>query len=369
MLSEWILGTMTTNVPQLGETVELDNQTRRRFLKYLIAGGTGSVGIQRAIKETYGKEPEGKPIVHTYNIRGEPKRVRMISKERHRRIMSLKKVLGELRDHDGVSGVTITSVTDNEIGIEILIDKTSADTTDTVKDKASEIVPNIPVTTTIVSVETDGDCSSRNDEADTLEGGLKVNGDQSTTDGGTLTFVGYNNNGDELLIGSDHIMEGNSDMYQPAGSDRKIGDFYKRSKEYNGEDVTSYTLADDIDIDARATIAVPDISGVWDFYGLVDELNYNGPVDCTLTGAGSCTVDNKAVNAVLGGRRVYHEVRMENRNATGGDSGGPWMDSNGDLVAIHSGYGDPDDGDDFDIGSVGSEALVSVNANLYDVTG
>jgi hypothetical protein len=357
---------MAKKPPKLGETFRLSQLSRRDFIRFVGVGGVSVAGLQRAITDVYGQEPEGKPLVHTYDANGNPDRVRMVPEERHRRITALKNFPDQFLQPEGVNGIGIKPLSDDptDLAHEVFVEEESEVRIPQVRRAAAEHVSDIPIEVTTEDTETFDDCSTRNNEYQYLQGGLKVNGDSSTSAGGTLTLPCYNSNGDEVLVGSGHVMEGASKMYQPAGSTRSVGDFYKWSQKETGEDVAAYTLESDDSQFDRTIIDVPNATGTWDFYGLADEIYNNGPVDCTVSGASSCTASNKAVETRRGGVRVYHQVNMDSRNASGGDSGGPWMDDDGNLVAVHSGYVEQVDGDNYDAGSAGQQALSAVDAQL-----
>ncbi|WP_336361766.1 twin-arginine translocation signal domain-containing protein [Haladaptatus sp. ZSTT2] len=358
---------MTKERLEIGEPVHLSQLSRRHFLKFLGASGAGVIGLQQAITEVYGKEPEGTPIVHTYDTKGNPNRVRIIPEERYRRIMALKNFPDQFLQREGINGVGIKPLSNDatDLAIEVFVEEDHEDEISQIRQAAKAKVTNIPIEMTTEQTKTGDDCSSRNNQYTYMQGGIKVNGDSSTSAGGTLTLACYNSDGDEVLVGSGHVMDGASEMYQPAGSSRTVGSFHQWSPKDTGEDVASYILESGISAFSRSIISVPNATGTWDFFGLADEIYNNGPVGCTVSGAGSCTANNEAVGTRRGGLRVYHQVNMGSRNATGGDSGGPWMDNNGNLVAVHSGWVDPWLGSIYDVGSAGHQALSAVDAQLY----
>lgn len=51
------------NKLQIGDTVTLEQKSRRSFIKSLTASATGVYGLKQVLTKTYGKEPEGRPLV------------------------------------------------------------------------------------------------------------------------------------------------------------------------------------------------------------------------------------------------------------------------------------------------------------------
>lgn len=349
--------------PSHGKVLDLSSIDRRKFIRGTAALGTGTAALQAFIGRVYGEEPDGVPLVHTYNTKGEPEKVRIVSKERYRRIMALEDLPESFLEKDHINGASIISLGNKEedIGIEVMYSEDSEATAQDIKKEAKSHVENIPVVTTETSYESRADsCNERSFSTDTLEGGLEVGGDGY----GTLTIGCFRkSDGSPLVVASDHVMDGDDKMYQPEGG-QEVAELHERSKFDSGEDVTSYTVNSGISVDHRAVFALPDLTGVWTFSGLTDQTENSGSVPCTLSGVNSCTVDNSAEATTYFGTRVLHEVEMAERNAGDGDSGGPWVDDDNKLVAVHSGT-IAGTNDKWDIASAGDEALDAVDATLY----
>jgi len=201
-------------------------------------------------------------------------------------------------------------------------------------------------------------CGSRGDVYDELSGGISVHYDKDDYQTGTLTAGMFSSDGDALLLTNAHVMKTSETMHQPGEpvNNNKVGSYYRSS---SGEDMAAYT-AENTTVKTRDVLGVNDLTGTWDFYGIADVVNNNDSIPCTLSGASSCTENNTAVGTRRGGAQVYHEVHMDEQVGKGGDSGGPWVDSDGKLVAVHVGYIN-----DMDVGPAGKQALDSVDAELY----
>lgn len=99
---------------------------RRRFMKAL---GVGGLGLSGAIQKVYGKEPDGRPIVWTRNIYGEPERVRVIPKERYRRLKVYERLNPNsiIEHHPIVDEISIEQQSNDEedLAIKLLLNDNS----------------------------------------------------------------------------------------------------------------------------------------------------------------------------------------------------------------------------------------------------
>jgi len=269
-------------------------------------------------------------------------------------------VAKKLRKHDWFKSIGIRPLSDNptDLVLDINCDKQADADADNIRQKAEQVAGDIPVILNKIDAEHNKDyCFSRHDSYDELPGGISIHRDPDTTRFGTLTTGTFGSNGEALLLGCDYIMEENNSMYQPASDGSKVGEHHFSSPK---EDMTAYETVDPSDVDYRGVESLSDLNGTWDFHGLADELYNNGPVSCSLSGVNSCTTSNKAVETRSGGYLSYHQVEMDERNAGGGDSGGPWVDDDNKLVAVHNA-----EYNGTDVGTAGKQALDSVNAQLY----
>lgn len=350
-------------VINLGGTVS--GVSRRRFLKALAIGGAGVFGLKDAITRAYGKEPDGVPIVHTYDIYGNPNRVRIISKERYRRIQTVAE-LGQnnfIDEYQNVNGISIKrqSKSEDDISIHLYLDENSY--------RKRQVLPsqiqNVPVSYEERPIESGGDdCDWRHGRRDVMRGGLAIG-----PDGGGYGTIGLicrdRDTNSAVAITADHVMEGAYRMYQPDTShdnSRSIGTFSERGQ---AMDVTKYDISNGVTVDLRGTVRddVPDITGTWSYPGLADQTD-GGSVYCMLSGARNCRLTNSCVDAVIDGNRAQYQANMRYDRCQGGDSGSPWVDNNGNLLAIHSGW-QSSNYDSWDAAAIGEQALDWVDAQLY----
>ncbi|MFC6752053.1 hypothetical protein [Halorubrum tibetense] len=370
---------------EIGETVQLNHSTRRRFLRLLGAGTVSIAGLRTALGTAYGEEPEGVPLTLTKDTQGRPDKVKIIEEERYELLQTYKEFSEEVNGNDKIRSITLHQQSDSrtDLKIEVIIlkpeDKTrpEKEPTEEVKEeikKAKQEIKNneparLPVEINEENIKSEKDaCGDRGDDQSTMEGGLGISTSPFTTTG-TLGLVCYGDGtdtDDTVLITADHVMEGDSSMYQ-VDSD-PIGSFSSRDQD---EDITVYEFDSDsgVSVNHRDIIGASDVTGAWTWDGILEN-TIQGTIDCTLSGKNSCTEDNMATGVDSGGERVEHQVNMNSRNAQNGDSGGPWVDDNGKLVAFHSGrvyLEDPIGGiiiDEWDAGVAGDEALDAGNAQL-----
>ncbi|WP_247005055.1 hypothetical protein [Halosolutus gelatinilyticus] len=364
---------------EIGETVQLNHSTRRRFLRLLGAGTVSIAGLQSALGTAYGEEPEGVPLTLTKDKQGRPDKVKIIEEERYELLQAYKDFSEKVRDKDEIRSITLHQQSDSrtDLKIEITVPEPENEIRSReVKEKnkqAKQAVKNneperLPVEINQENIKSEGDaCGYRGDDRTTLEGGLGISTIPSTTSG-TLGLVCYGDGtdtDDTVLITADHVMEGNSSMYQVDSN--PVGSFSSRDQ---SEDITSYEFNSDSGTspDHGGVVgAAPDVTGVWTWDGILEN-TIRDTIDCTLSGKNSCTEDNRVIGAAAGGERAEHQVNMDSRNAQGGDSGGPWVDDDGKLVAFHSGRVYIEVGgyiiDEWDAGVAGDEALDAVNAQL-----
>lgn len=351
------------------DTYTLDSTTRRTFLSALLGTGALVPSLRRAVASEYGEEPEGKPIVHTYDVHGNPKRVRFVSEERYEKLSLLRDVPDGLLRQEGVNGVSLEQQSDHEADFRMLVhvQPGSGVGLRQARRRVPDRAQGVPLEVVEEPAEFKPDyCSERHRDGD-VRGGMSVNGESGSSSYGTVTLVAYDGSGDPVALTADHVMEGADEMYVPKGDD-KVGEFAARSPQGRGEDVTAYELdVPSYDYDPLEVEDVPDVSGAWDFFGIADHTFENGPIEVQLSGANNCTASNEIVSQRRGGINCYHEVIMDERAAGGGDSGGPWVDDDGNLAAVHSGcekswWGLG--GCKYDIAAAGQQALDAVNAQL-----
>lgn len=346
---------------KVGEVLNLskayDEMSRRRLLKLMGAIGAGTVSLSQMIATVYGEEPEGVPIVHTVGKGGEPKRVRIITEERYRRIQVYQELPVDrlIQNNPNINAISISPKPEGESGlaIEFLLD----DDSPSIRAGLPDDIDDVPVVYTKKPRET---------EFEDLEGGSSIS---SANGGGTATLVCYDQvTNDRVVITADHVPEGASTLYYDGDP---VADIAYRD---SGTDTTSYKIRSGVNVDVRGTIYIPDISGAWTFAGLSDQvgqtddgddLDDGDPVPVELWGSTSGFVSDRCNNTKRDDR-IEYQADMETHSTADGDSGGPWVDSDGNLLASHVGYDyDPWRGTEWSVGSVGAESLSRVNAKLY----
>jgi hypothetical protein len=353
----------------LYETIRLeairDSTTRRDFLRTLGVAGAGTAGLVRAVENAFGATPDGKPVVHTYDVDGTPDRVRFVSEERYRRLEVFQSIPESFVERNpDVTGVTVTQLSDDpdDLVIEVFVEELTSDA----RQRLPDAIQNVPVTLTERPADDDGDyCSSRHTQYSDVRGGVSVGPYSNQTNYGTLSLVCYDDSG-RVLITADHVMDGESTMYQPENTTRNVGSYAARSFKEQGQDTTKYTVDYGVTTSPLETIRsdVPDVTGSWDFFGLADVVNNGNSVHVQFSGANHCRAENTCVEATKYGARAKYQANMDDRNAGGGDSGASWVDDDGKLLAIHSGYIDPWFSSKYDAGAVGKQSLDAVNARL-----
>jgi hypothetical protein len=305
-----------------------------------------------------GAKPEGVPIVHTDDIYGNPDKVRIIPKERYRRLQTYANLpISKLLDKNPrLNGVSIVQQSEDEsdLALQFLVDKN----TRMVRQQLPNQVQEVPVVHQRQPLES---------TPEALQGGSPVDYDGSGGPNGTLTLACYDKgSNDRVAITADHVMNGESTMYSYGDP---VADFRTRD---NATDTTAYTIRGGESVDIRGTVNIPNITGAWRFTGLADKVGNTddgdtvadgGTVNVQLYGRTSGRVDDYCNNTKRTGK-IDYQADMKRHRTTGGDSGGPWVDNNGKLLACHYGYA-ADFDNEWSIGSIGRPSLNTVGAKLY----
>jgi len=340
--------------------------SRRRFLKALGISGSSLIGLRNAIEIASGKDTEGVPLVLTKDLKGNPDRVRMVSKERYRRLKTYERfpVRGFIENYPFVNNITLSNTDEEDITFTAELEEVSQRK----KNRLPNNYNGIEIKTTErpgeYSQDCEGDdndngCSSHQQKFNDIVGGIQIQ--PEAIDGvGTLAFVGYQRTNPTAVTAA-HVVEENgivADYVEQGG--RRIGE------------VTAYNEADDvaaIQLHSYVTstpreIHDPyfDVSGVWTFSGLSDEVSRTD-VHAQFAGRTSC-FDQDYVRGTSKNNRVEHQVGFENNKANGGDSGAAWVDDDNKLIGIHSGNWDVLY-DCWDAAACGGPALDKINVSLY----
>lgn len=358
--------------PKLGETIELDT-SRRSVLTALGTSGVGLLGLRNAIEKVTGESAEGVPLVYTRDVHGNPERVRMVPKERYRRLKVFENLSAKsfIEKHPAVTELTIKQQSDDEtdLSIHLHLEKNTRE----VRRQLPKRIQDVPVTyeEKDVSVHPMGcECQNPNNGArrcedhDNLKGGIQIGADQGGW--GSLCLVAWDSSGNyKKAITAYHVMDESTDdyLYQPAHS---------CSNDEIAADYATYDDADDIwagSIDGwgvsgtvgQTVDAIPDVTGYWTYAGISDYTTTNS-IYCFMAGAESWKREGYA-NSVSSGPLVEHEVDYGDENAEQGDSGSPYVDQDGKLVSMYNGCNCAA-GDKWDCGTAGDYVLSKANAKL-----
>ena len=313
-----------------------------------------------AVKRVYGKPPDGKVIVHTDDIHGQPDTVRVIPKERYRRLKLYERLpIQKFTDRDGIQALTITQQSDDptDLALKFLVENNVRATRKRVPNnynRVPTVVEEKPFETGEEAVE-GGSGFYRESTKNQLDG--------------TVCLVGYDaDESGELILTADHTMEGDEEMKIFTDV---VAEFHERDKSI---DVTSYKVLSEVNTDILDTKGnnVPSISGAWRFAGLADKVGQTddgdsvsdgGTVDVDLYGATSLHVSDKCNNTKRSGK-IEYEADMKDHKTANGDSGSPWVDTNGKLLGVHHGYNDFPRLSKWSIAAVGRPALDAVGVSL-----
>lgn len=362
---------MSRNKLEVGTVVELGGKlrdlSRRRYLKALGLLGGGTLGLRTVVESVFGADAEGVPLVLTRDRQGNPDRVKIVPKEHRRRlrVYSNFDVTGLVERHPIINEVTVVQRGDSmsDLALKFFLDE---------DDRRARL--RLPNTVQDVPVEHEVRPSSRSNfggcqdpdagcrrgvTADPIEANAQIGGGSGF---GTLGVVGVHDGPSEYpcLVTADHVMEGTSTMTQPPG-DRPVGSFVSRDQSL---DATKYELDTyyDANIDGTMSSRQPDMSGWWTFDGLSSATS-GGSIDCSYAGAESCYKSN-AANNTSRSDVVDYEADMRDHDTESGDSGGPFVDTDGYLVCILHGCQWDWTNNHWDIGTTAGPMFDSLNVLL-----
>jgi len=342
---------------------KLRETSRRSVLRGLAAAATASgAALSTAVEWAYGKRPDGRVIVHTDDVHGQPDTVRVIPKERYRRLKVYERLpIRKFTARDGVRAVTITQQSDDptDLALKFLVERNVRATRKRVPNNYNR-VPTVVEERPVETVP------------EAIEGGSSIdNPNTDRQDDGTACLVGYDADGSgKLILTADHVMNGADNMNF---SDDKIAEFHERDQSL---DVTSYKLTSSINTDPLDTVGtkVETVSGAWRFAGLADKVGQTDDGDSVSDG-GTVTVDiygktsgylSDVCNNTKRTGKIEYQADMKDHKTAKGDSGGPWVDNNGKLLGVHHGHNAPAPliGDKWSIAVVGRPALNAVGTAL-----
>ncbi len=356
---------MSGKIPT-GTTLELGSKlralSRRSVLRGLATAATASgAALSAAVERAYGKPPEGKVIVHTDDIHGQPDTVRVIPKERYRRLKLYERLpIQKFTDREGVQALTITQQSDDptDLALKFLVENNNRATRKRVPNNYNRV----PTVVEEKPFET-------REELDFEGGSVIANPNTSKDTDGTVCLVGYDADGSgELVLTADHVMNGSAEMHDVNG---KIGELHDRDQSL---DVTSYKITSNIKTHPTGTFEdIPNITGAWRFAGLADKVGQTDDGDSVadgdtvpveLFGRSSSYVSDKCNNTKRSDQ-VEYQADMANHHTDQGDSGAPWVDRDGKLLGVHHGADEAFWGDkEWSTATVARPALNAVGVDL-----
>lgn len=354
--------------------IELDT-SRRQLLRAASGAGIGLAGFKTAIEEVTGESHDGVPVVYTRDKQGMPDKVRMVSRERYRRLRTYCNIDYQsiFESNQGINEISLKqfSSAEEDIGLHLQIE----DGVQREQISLPNSAENLPVTYETNSLRycqnDDNPCNDPNNEArvcehfNEMKGGIQISDDSSF---GTLCFVGKDSDdGYEKLITAEHVMDNTQgNIYQPDYScinDRSVGS-------HDTDDIGEDIWAGQLDTDsASASVGktvdeIPDITGYWTWEGLSDHTTTDS-VQCLIAGARTEIKQNWANKTAYSNYSVDHAVVYGQDKAEGGDSGAPYVDLEGNLVSMHNSCSWVKNiPDAWDVGTQAEYVLEAANATL-----
>lgn len=289
----------------------------------------------------YGARPEGVPIVHTDDRNGNPDKVRIIPEERYRRLHLYANLpVDTFADRTAkLTGISITQQSSDgtDLALEFLSRSNDRST--------RKVSPNTYKQMPVVFRR-----KSSDHVPNSVQGGVGFETDSPKDDSGpagTVTLIAYDEStGDEVLVATDHTTAGEEQV-----DDTSCTLIAENNKFDYATDTSRFVVVNGADVAPLRTINVPDISGAWRFAGLADtvgqtddgdSLSDGGTVAVETYGAASGRLENTRNNTKRYGTdrefgELEYQADMVKSKATVGDSGAPWVDANGKLLAQHFG--------------------------------
>lgn len=347
---------------QLGHSSN-DPISRRGFISILSNFGIGVVGLTKLIQRAYGKEPEGAPLVLTYDIYGRPDHVKIIPEESHRRVSVFSNFPMErfVNNYPFLNKVKLFSEGSEpeDIKLKFLIDEVSRSKQRNIPNKFK----GVPVIVEEFECERHDDaCDENTGTFDPLVGNVGLWNDDIGV--GTLSFVGYNSSNEELVTAAHVVTDSDGNpISEIKQGNRVVGTLSSYDSDH---DVASYTIKSSVSASSREfnNDSLKRLQGAWSHSGLGYEINQNGnTIPSRMSGRTTCFTTNEC-NDVSYDANLKHECAFKYRNASGGDSGAAWVDPAGYLVGVHSGWSSWWN-DKWDYACPGQEALDNLGMSLY----
>lgn len=331
---------------------------RRQFLTALSVFATGPAGLKQAIEAVDGEVDTGVPVVWTRDRAGNPDRVRVVSKERFRRLGVYHTLeFDRLVDrHGGVNGVSLQARSDDptDITLDVYVDR--------VDRLARRRVPNrvrrVPTTLRERRRERIPGrvCRRRILEFyDPLPANPKITGQNESGDvfgGGTLGLVAWNADATdpyECFVTAHHVTadsEGktapllqHSGLQDDTGRIESVGRYETHTPlGERGLDGVKYRSTGAVSPAPLETASTDQgrVSGSWDFTGLTDA-TADDSIAVDFAGSATCYAEAKCVGTERNDL-IDYQVTISPQVVTNGDSGGPFLDSDDKLVCLFSNY-------------------------------
>lgn len=349
---------MSTKIP-VGTVVSLSdrlpNATRRNVLRSIGGVTVGTVGLTNLVEQAVGATPDGKVLTLTTDVRGNPDTVRVVPPERYRRLKLYERMPAQriIDRHDPLTAISITqrSSDPSDIGFEFILDAE----TDSGRS-------NLPTTYRGVPISYEERTVTRTQQD--ISGGLKCS--PSDLPPGTTTVVGYDtSSGNKVVLTAEHVTESSFDLYIGNGEE---GTFRVSDATL---DAVSYTL-DNPEFGSVGKVEdIQNITGAWTFSGLADTVGQTDDGD-TVSDGETVAVDfygqksgalSDVCNNTKRTGKVDYQADMKDDKTQDGDSGGPWVDGNGKLLALHVGT-TSDSFDRWSYGTVGQPVFDSLGVSL-----
>lgn len=332
------------------------NSTRRKFIKIIGFGGVTATALPKIIERAKA-ESNGVPIVYTKDRYGEPDKIKFISRERKRRLdaaykLSFQEVVDE---HPSVHSMGVTQLSGKEegLGLELYIDPSITE------DERRMLPDQLSGISTVFTKQTPGgtrdySCSEGwgGISIDPVEGGCAV----ANSGLGTLCLAGYDNDAElPVLLSAGHVFDDGNDFYIYQDG-RNVG---VRMTDNQDMDAIKFEATDDAISLLTVSDSQPDLTGTWTHKGLTDATTWEN-IDAIFSGRKNCYYTGTCADTQIYGNLAKYEAVFIGNNALNGDSGGPWVDANGKLIAMH--LGNNTNGDD--VGGTGDETLNGVGMDL-----
>jgi len=335
-------------------------ETTRRTVLRTIGGTSGAIATTGLTAQATATENDDEqvPLVMTYGKDGKPDETKLVPKEYRRRLMVFKRLSRTyFTDKSVVNKISITprssDVTD--IALEFYIDHNAPSEQ---MEKLPEQINGVPVifeegeferrpkcdpesascgcspVTDSCSDPDNEECRKGQTESD-IKANLQVI-DEDSFGASTLGVVARDKDTAlKMLLTANHAENGDY-LYQPdsTSSSNKIGG---RVNQWPNQDISKY-IWEPNDSNRTATVGGTHasnqsaISGEWSFEGLADRLNVQDyHLSVSVAGKETCYCETEAVQ-VSRDKRVDKQVEMQNIITESGDSGAPFVDSDGKLV-------------------------------------